>query len=356
MRLCLSVLGAAVAAWGQAAPDVGRAARKEAPLVNPRRDQRTPAPAILTEPVPALVNPPGGLASTTPIGNQEPPPFTNYRLGSEDLISVLVLDAPEFSRQVRVNTEGVIRLPLVRQPIPASGKTVQELEETVARVLVEEGLLREPTVTVTVREFQSKPLTLTGAVRMPMVMQVVRPMTLSEALARAGGISDTAGPEILVTFPAAGDRPRREIRVSAHGLYTGTDPSANLMLYGGEEVRALPAGRVYIIGGVARPGPVLLSDDRPLTLLQAVSLVGGPLPSAAKKAFLLRRAGGEESAPKEIAFDLKKLMGQQERNMILQPNDVIFVPDSQLKRLTQGGVASAVTSLAYTAIGAILWR
>jgi len=283
-------------------------------------------------------------------------PFTNYRVGPEDLILVTVLDAPEFSRSVRVNAEGAFRLPLVRQTIPAAGKTTAELEQTITRVLVEEGLLREPSVSVTVREFQSKPVTVTGAVRTPIVFQALRPLPLSEALARAGGATDTAGPDILITIPAAaGKTARKEVRVSAHHLLKVGDPHANLLLYGGEEVRVMPAGRVYLIGAIGRPGPVLLSDDRPLNLLQAVALAGGPTLNAGKKAYLLR---GAENDPQrqEIAFDFKTVMKQPDKNLVLQANDVIFVPDSQLKRFTQGGVTSAMTSFAYSIVGVLLWR
>jgi polysaccharide export outer membrane protein len=109
------------------------------------------------------------------------PAFSNYELGPEDLISVVVLDSPEFTREVRVSGAGTIRLPLVKRPIPAVGKTAGELEQEIARVLVEDGLLREPSVSVTVREFNSKPVSISGAVRGPIVFQAFRPLTLVEA-------------------------------------------------------------------------------------------------------------------------------------------------------------------------------
>ncbi len=299
-----------------------------------------------------------GIPSAGPTKSNEEEflPFTNYRVGPEDMVVVLVLDAPEFSRSVRINAEGAFRLPLVKQLIPASGKTTAELEQTITRILVEEGLLREPSVSVTVREFQSKPVTVTGAVRSSMVFQALRPLLLSEALARAGGLSETAGPDIVISLPpSAGQAARKEVRVSTHNLLTVGDPGANLMLYGGEEVRVMPAGRVYIIGAIQRPGPVLLGDDRPLNLLQAVSLAGGPTPVAGRKAYLLR---GSETDPqrREIAFDLKTVMKRPDKNLVLQANDVIFVPESQVRRATQGGVTAAATSFMYTLMGGVLWR
>lgn len=344
-------------AWGQTPrPEVQGQSGNRTSIGSSRREStptRPPARPVESE-NPLEVRPgiPSAGAART---EEEFLPFTNYRVGPEDLLNVTVLDAPEFSRQVRVNAEGVLRLPLVKQSIPASGKTAAEMEQTIARVLVEEGLLREPSVSVTVREFQSKPVTVTGAVRAPLVFQALRPLPLSEALARAGGVSELAGPEIAITVPPSDGRPGKELRVSVHGLLRTGDPQTNPMLYGGEEVRVLPAGRVYIIGGVMRPGPVLLSDDRPLNLLQAVSLAGGPTLTAGRKAYLLR-SSETGSQRQEIAFDLKRVMKQQEKNLVLVANDVIFVPDSQLKRATQGGATAAATSFMYSVVGVLLWR
>jgi polysaccharide export outer membrane protein len=343
LRIGIGML-AATLAWSQVRDTERHDRRDEGRLESPRS---APSTLPIQTPIPG--------PSAAPAADNESLPFTAYRLGPEDLLAVTVLDAPEFSRPVRVNVEGAIRLPLVRQSIPAGGKTTAELEQTIARVLVEEGLLREPGVSVTVREFQSKPVTVSGAVRYPTVFQALRPVTLTEALARAGGITEMAGPEILVSAPASEGRPVREIRISMHRLLQQGDAASNLLLHGGEEVRVLPAGRVYIIGAVTRPGPVLLSDDQPLNLLQAVSLAGGPGPTAAKKAYLLRRSETDPQR-REIAFDLKKVMKDKDHNLVLQANDVIFVPDSFFRRTSQGGMSAAMTSFAYTAMGVLLWR
>lgn len=362
-RFLLGMLLAASLAWGQT-PRTENQGQNQGPGRNrtpPGTNRREAVPTAPSTRPAEPENPFDTTRTAIPavggIRNEEEfLPFTNYRVGPEDMILVTVLDAPEFSRSVRINAEGAFRLPLVKQTIPASGKTTAELEQTIGRVLVEEGLLREPSVSVTVREFQSKPVTVTGSVRLPMVFQALRPLPLNEALARAGGLSELAGPDIVITRPPSdGKAARKEVRVSAHDLLNLGDPSANLMLYGGEEVRVMPAGRVYIIGGVVRPGPVLLSDDRPLNLLQAVSLAGGPTMTAGRKAYLLR---GSESDPgrREIAFDFKTVMQRPDKNLVLQANDVIFVPDSQFKRVTQGGVTAAATSFMYAVMGALVWR
>ena len=281
--------------------------------------------------------------------------FSNYLLGPEDLIFVQVLDSPEFSRQIRVSGEGLIKLPLVKKPIVASGQNTAALEQEIARVLVDEGLLREPSVSVTLRETNSKPVSVVGAVRNPTVFQALRPVLLSEGIARAGGIAENAGPEALVLIPARDGNPSSVIKVSLRGLFDSSDSKSNLLLRGGEEIRVPAAGRVYILGGVARPGAVLMNIEENVTLLRVLSLAGGTTATASSKAFLLR-PNAVRSDRKQIAVNLKKLMKREDPDLPLETNDVIFVPDSRTKKMTEVALSSMLASLGYTVSGAILWR
>jgi polysaccharide export outer membrane protein len=87
------------------------------------------------------------------------------------------------------------------------------------------------------------------------------------------------------------------------------------------EIRSRP---VYFIGGVVRPGPMQLTQD--LTLLQALSAAGGPVPSAdLESAWVLR---GQEPIP----INLLKMIQKRDvsQNMRLQPGDTIVVPNAEL--------------------------
>jgi polysaccharide export outer membrane protein len=283
------------------------------------------------------------------------PAFSDYRLGPEDLVWISVLDSPEFSRPVRVSGAGTIRLPLVKRPIQAQGKTSTELEQEIARVLIDEGLLRDPEVAVSIREFHSKPVSVSGAVRGPVVFQAVRPVTLNEAIDRAGGLAENAGTEIVVSFPERDGQPPRVMRVPVKALDDVPGGKTEIWIRGGEDIRVPQAGRVYLLGGVTKPGAVLISGDQPLTLLRALALAGGVTPAAGSKAFLLRNPGNG-GQKQELALNLKKLMKRQNPDLPLQSEDVIFIPDSNSKKLAQTGMAAAVSGLIYTATGALIWR
>src|SRR5208337_2601661 len=94
---------------------------------------------------------------------------------------------------------GEIRLPLLRQHINAKGFFPTDLEKSIASALIEEHVLVEPVVTVTVVEYRSRPISVVGSVRNPVTFQATGSVTLLDAISQAGGLTENAGPEILVS-------------------------------------------------------------------------------------------------------------------------------------------------------------
>ena len=140
----------------------------------------------------------GGLART---------PTQDTPIGSGDLLHIDVFDAPELSRDVRVSDVGVISYPLIPNKIQASGLSTFQLEEKMSQLLIENGLVSHPQVSVFIKEQISQPVSVVGAVARPMVFQVIRPTTLLEVLTAAGGIADNAGNVVIITrasHPAQG--------------------------------------------------------------------------------------------------------------------------------------------------------
>src|ERR1700693_538656 len=86
-------------------------------------------------------------------------------IGPADLLAISVYGAPEFTRTVRVSPEGLIRLPMLREKIDAQGLMPAEVETRIAAALEQEQILVDPTVTVTIAEYQSRPISVLGAVK-----------------------------------------------------------------------------------------------------------------------------------------------------------------------------------------------
>ncbi len=128
-------------------------------------------------------------------------PTHDYAIGSGDLLNISVFDVPELSRDVRVNQSGSISIPLVPTRVHVAGLSEVQAQQVIADVLQADGLVSHPEVSVLVKEHKSRPITIVGAVAHPMVYEADQSVTLLEALAQAGGITNDAGDTIIITHP-----------------------------------------------------------------------------------------------------------------------------------------------------------
>ena len=125
----------------------------------------------------------------------------DYAIGSGDLLNISVFDVPELSRDVRVNQSGSISIPLVPTRVHVAGLTEIQAQQVIADVLQADGLVSHPEVSILVKEHKSRPITIVGAVVHPLVYDADQTVTLLEALAEAGGITNDAGDNIIITHP-----------------------------------------------------------------------------------------------------------------------------------------------------------
>ena len=255
-------------------------------------------------------------------------------VGPNDLIAVLVYDSPELSRTIRVGADGYIRLPMLKQRVKAEGLLPAELETTIAAQLRQEQILIEPFVTVTIAEYHSRPISVAGAVKTPLVFQAESSVTLLEAIARAQGLRDDAGREILISRSQPGPDGKSVTltrRVSVRGLIDEADPDLNIQLNGGEEIRVPEVNKIYAVGNVKRPGAFPVQDGSDTTIMQMLALAEGLMPFANKQAFIYRReANGNKN---EIAVPLAKIMSRQAPDVALAGNDILYIPDNHGKRV-----------------------
>lgn len=257
------------------------------------------------------------------------------RIGANDLIAVTVYDAPELTRTVRVGADGFIRLPMMKQRIEAAGLMPAELESVIVKALQSEQIIVDPFVTVTVAEYESRPISVAGAVKEPIRFQAVGPVTLLEAITRAGGLGPEAGPEILVSRTQTGaDGTASSLvqRIPVKGLFEAADPELNVRLVGGEEVRVPEVGKVYVVGNVKKPGAFPVQDATQTSVLKVLALAEGLEPFASKQAFIYRREGGPGGKNNEIPIELNKIMLRKAPDAQLMANDILYIPDATRRR------------------------
>ncbi len=258
------------------------------------------------------------------------------RVGNDDLLGIAVYDAPELSGTVRVDSTGEIRLPMLRQDIQAAGLFPADLEKSIASALIRDHVLVDPVVTVTVVEYRSRPISVVGAVRNPVTFQATGAVTLLDAISQAGGLTENAGPEILVS-EKSGDSNASAAplvrRIPVRGLIGAVDPSLNLVLQGGEVIRVPEAGKFYVLGNVHRPGAFSITDGSASTVLKALALSEGLDHFSGHIAYIYRSevaSGGRN----EIPIELKKIMDRKAPDVPLLPNDILYVPEATGRKAT----------------------
>jgi polysaccharide export outer membrane protein len=231
---------------------------------------------------------------------------------------------------------GDIRLPMLSKPINAKGLFPTDLEKSITTALIDEHVLVEPVVTVTVVEYRSRPISVVGSVHSPVTFQATGSVSLLEAISQAGGLSDNAGPEILVTQkPADGDPKGAPLvrRIPVRGLIDAVDPSLNIALQGGEVVRVPEAGKFYVLGNVHKPGAYSITDGSDCTVLKALALSEGQDHFTGNVAYIYRPEAGSNGR-NEIAIELKKIMARKAPDVPLLANDILYVPEATGRKAT----------------------
>ena len=123
---------------------------------------------------------------------------SDYRIGAQDLLQVSVYGIDELSRDVRVNSNGQISLPLIGG-VMAGGKTIPELEKDIGDKL-KSGYIQDPQVTVFIKEFTSQQVTLEGALKKPGIYPLTGKTSLLQAIALAQGLDDLADLHNVIVF------------------------------------------------------------------------------------------------------------------------------------------------------------
>lgn len=269
-----------------------------------------------------------------------PQPFSEtsnlplQEIGLDDLVGISVYDAPELTRTVRVATDGTIRLPLLKRTVRAAGLVPAELEASIGAALKDEGILVDPIVVISLVESRSRPISVSGAVKKPLTFQASGSLTLLDAISRADGLADDAGPLILVSRSQAGPDGKPVLltqRILVKALIDASDPDLNLPLYGGEQIRVPEAGKVFVVGNVKKPGGFAIHDASETTVLKALAISEGLLSYSGDQAYIYRLEGASGSK-NEIPIPLKMILDRKAPDVPLLADDILYVPDKRGRR------------------------
>lgn len=263
-----------------------------------------------------------------------------YKIGAGDNLSITVWEHPELAFPVLagattaagylVSAEGKIQFPY------AGDFKVEGLTELQARDALIQQLaifIKKPEVTLRVSGYRSKRVYLDGEVKQPgLVVIDDLPLTLPEALGRAGGVT------------ALGDQSR--VSVTRNGethwvnlsklTRAGISPSKILLRHGDlVRVSSRDESKVFVIGEVNKPGALPMLNGR-LTLSAALGEVGGvnSQTAAGNQIYVIRNASDEQPLVYHLSANSPVVLALAE-NFELKAKDVVFVDTNSLVRFNR---------------------
>jgi polysaccharide export outer membrane protein len=354
------LLCSSLPAWGQGQPIPTTApiapATTSAPAGPPATPIAAPATKIPSTPVPVVTPPgapalPGNDVAVTAAYSALPRANAEYKLGPGDLIEVSVFGVDDYRHTIRISAGGVIKLSLI-DSVDAAGLTAAQLEQRLAEMLGKD-VIKNPQVSVFVKEYRSQPVYVLGAVRNPGQFQITMQMRIVDAISMAGGALPNAADEVTIQRPLA-DGGEQTIPVDLVKILETGDLRQNVLVQGGDviNVRARPVETIYVLGEVNRAGAYQKTPKQEVRVSQLLALAGGAMKTASlSKAVLMRyNEAGQRS---EMPLNLQDIVRGKAPDMFLQANDVIFVPGSTMKSLGYGLMATVpgvISTIPYAVI------
>ncbi len=273
-----------------------------------------------------------------------------------DIVTIHVFEASELDQvHVRVTDSGEVTL-LLAGPVKIGGLTAGEASKLIANTYMSKHFLLNANVAVTIDDasLASHAVTLFGYVGgsasagaangLSIPLLAARP--LMTVLSMAGGLSDRASRTVTIQ--------RGDSSVKPFKVYLPNDPDEALahqpLIYPGDTIVVPRAGIVYILGDVGQPHGVIMQENGQISLLQALSQAGSPLPSAGlAKIMIFRKDNGQYE---HLPVNVGQMVKGKIPDIQLLPEDVVWVPFSFGKNILMNGtqIIAALGSAATTGI------
>lgn len=270
-----------------------------------------------------------------------------YRIGAGDVLDIRIYNRPQLSRDaVRVEGNGMIRMPLIDTEIQAACLTEGELAKEISTRYAR--YYRNLQVDVFIKEYHSRQVAIIGAVNDQSRFELQRRIRLLELLTYAKGPSARAGQTINIVHSTAVSPCKQSEEADIAAAFTSYklsdvlqgDPKSNPYLEAGDIVTLPEADQAYVVGNVFMPLTIPLKE--PVTLTRAIAMAGGLKQDTRKDKIRILRQEPGSTTRKEITVDLYAIEKKSSEDLALAPNDIVDVPTSAgksfLRSLVQGVV------------------
>jgi polysaccharide export outer membrane protein len=249
----------------------------------------------------------------------------DYAIGPKDLLEIRVLELPELNVERRVSDAGALDVPLLGE-LPVSGMTAAEVRARIEE-LVTEKYVNRANVSVVVKEFTNKPVSVLGAVQRPGSLAISGQWTLMKAITAAGGLTERAGSKIYV-LRRADNGLSDTLEINTQDLFESATPLWNIPIQPADVINVVPRSTitVFCLGEVKAPGALQFDSEDRLTLLSVIAKAGGFTDRASKSIRIKRQ--GPDGKDIERTADFGRILAGKDPDVPIQPNDVIVVKES----------------------------
>jgi polysaccharide export outer membrane protein len=226
-------------------------------------------------------------------------------LTKEDVITIKVVSQPDMDTTTRVGQDGTVEFPYVGR-IKAAGRTEDQLARAIEERLASRQIVTDPHVLIETTGFGTQ-ASIQGQVGSPGAYTLDRDTTLSQFLARAGGLRETAGE---LTIQRNG---RVVARYSSKDIASGKVNANAILVRNNDEIYVDLAPFYYVYGFVGHSGEFELL--RPLTVQQAIAIAGGVSALGSEWRMYIKRKSADGQT-----IEVPASLDDQ-----VQPNDTIVV-------------------------------
>jgi polysaccharide export outer membrane protein len=250
-----------------------------------------------------------------------------YIIGPRDLLEIKVFELPELNQTVRVSEDGSITIPLLNKVI-VGGLSKDAVEKKLA-TLLEERFVKNPQVSVFIKEYQSRLVAVIGAVEKPGMYELIGRQNLLQMISKAGGIKENASSHLFVLREGKSGN-AATIAIDLEDLLANGNQKLNIPLQASDVVN-IPVDKiilVYVFGEVKNPGALQVKMSKKVTLLQAIAQAGGTTEGALKSGITIKRKDKKTGKEIKMKVNLNDIIKGKKPDIELQEGDVVFVPES----------------------------
>ena len=249
----------------------------------------------------------------------------------------------------------------------AAGLTLSQFSGQLTSDLKTAGLVSDPHVNTSVNQSRLHSVAITGAVKKPQIYSVFSQTTLLDMLSQAEGLADDAGGVAIISrgdialhaMKLKNQTPNSQqsdsqstLTLDLKRLLESGDQNLNVAIYPGDRITIPRAGVVYAVGAVNKPGGFTMKPNAGgMTVLQLIALAEDTRPTARRdRTIIIRNDPQAPGGHAQIPADLKQILQGKLPDPVLQPDDILFIPDSSTKRAFRRGLEAIVQTTTGLAI------